>query len=705
MLRSVCSACVGVLTTVAWTAALQGQAVQQAASVPRLINVSGTFRPVDGQPPAPVETVRLAIYADESGGVPLWEETQTVRLSSDGRYQLLLGATLADGVPLDVFASGDARWFGMRWARPGEVEGPRVRITTVPYALRASDADTLGGKPASAYLLAPAGDTTSPGTTTTAATRASASATANPAGIINSGTVNQVAKYVNASDVGPSAIFESGGFVGVNTTTPLDVVHSRFTNTNGGLTGYAVQNLGNTATSYSGMLFYDQNGALGQFQGFNNSTHEYRINNIAQTSGVFNGSINFMIGSTSRFFIGSNAAVGIGTSSPPNGLEVSNALTGAAQANIFATTFSPNASAAVFTARKARGTQLAPAAVQAGDNIAAFVGRGYGATGFGSGGGLMIVRAAENWTDAAQGTALDFRTTSVGTNAPANRMTIDPSGNVGIGTTAPGNALEVVRDGSQANIFSTSFTGALGHGSSSALGLLRARGTSAAPSAVLAGDVLGVVFMNGYGATNFGSGGAGLIAAAAENWTDAAEGNVIGLETTALGSASPALHLAVLPNGNVSIDSLDVTGFPIAADKLQVFGDVRVGTTGTNGCVKNFAGTGLIGTCSSDRRLKKNITPFGSVLEQVTALQPVHFNWRADEFPDRHFGDDRAYGLIAQDVEEVLPELVVTGDDGYKQVDYSKLPLLTIQAVKELKQRVAELERLIEEMRATSSHR
>ena len=48
------------------------------------------------------------------------------------------------------------------------------------------------------------------------------------------------------------------------------------------LTGYAVQNLGNTATSYSGMLFYDQNGALGQFQGFNNVTHEYRINNIAQ---------------------------------------------------------------------------------------------------------------------------------------------------------------------------------------------------------------------------------------------------------------------------------------------------------------------------------------------------------------------------------------------------------------------------------------
>jgi hypothetical protein len=93
------------------------------------------------------------------------------------------------------------------------------------------------------------------------------------------------------------------------------------------------------------------------------------------------------------------------------------------------------------------------------------------------------------------------------------------------------------------------------------------------------------------------------------------------------------------------------------------------------------------------------------VLAQVTALQPVHFNWRTTEFPERHWGDARAYGLIAQEVEAVLPELVVTNDDGYKAVDYSKLPLLTIQAVKELKERVAELERLIEEMRATSQRR
>jgi hypothetical protein len=63
--------------------------------------------------------------------------------------------------------------------------------------------------------------------------------------------------------------------------------------------------------------------------------------------------------------------------------------------------------------------------------------------------------------------------------------------------------------------------------------------------------------------------------------------------------------------------------------------------------------------------------------------------------------------LIAQDVEKVLPDLVETDADGFKAVNYSKLPLLTIQAVKELKaendalkQRIAELERLVTEIAA-----
>lgn len=98
------------------------------------------------------------------------------------------------------------------------------------------------------------------------------------------------------------------------------------------------------------------------------------------------------------------------------------------------------------------------------------------------------------------------------------------------------------------------------------------------------------------------------------------------------------------------------------------------------------------------------ISPYAVLAQSAQAdsyVQPVHYYWRAADFLERHFGNQRAYGLIAQDVERVLPELVVTNDDGFKAIGYSKLPLLTIQAVKELKaendalkQRVAQLEPL-----------
>jgi Chaperone of endosialidase len=168
--------------------------------------------------------------------------------------------------------------------------------------------------------------------------------------------------------------------------------------------------------------------------------------------------------------------------------------------------------------------------------------------------------------------------------------------------------------------------------------------------------------------------------------------------------------MVVLPGGNIGIGVFNA--FPTLSDKLQVFGDIRVGTSGTNGCIKDFGGNLIAGTCSSDRRFKRDITPFDRVLDRLTALQPVHYFWRASEFPDRQFGQRRAYGLIAQDVEQILPELVVTNDDGFKAVDYSGLPLLTIQAVKDLKsendalqRRVSELERRVNELLAVSARR
>ena len=240
-----------------------------------------------------------ALFDAETGGTLLWDETQTVVVDAGGHYTLFLGASLGEGLPASVLAGDGARWLALRVA--GQPEPPRVRLTSVPYALRAADADTLGGLPASAFLRAPegAGDG--------AAAPASGAAAGDPdRPAVNSGTANYIGKFVNAQDLTSAALYESAGRIGLGTTTPLDFLHSRFTDTSGSLTGLAVQNLGNTATSYSGMLFYDHLGNLAQFQGFNNLTKEYRINNIA-----LNGSINFMLASQSKFQVRADGDVNI----------------------------------------------------------------------------------------------------------------------------------------------------------------------------------------------------------------------------------------------------------------------------------------------------------------------------------------------------------------------------------------------------------
>lgn len=114
-------------------------------------------------------------------------------------------------------------------------------------------------------------------------------------------------------------------------------------------------------------------------------------------------------------------------------------------------------------------------------------------------------------------------------------------------------------------------------------------------------------------------------------------------------------------------------------DKLEVSGELRVAN-----CVRNAAGTQIAGTCPSDERLKTNIAPFSPMLDKLVQLQPVHFDWRADEYPDYHFGTERSYGLLAQQVEQVLPELVTEDKKGFKSVNYSELPLVLLQAVRDL---------------------
>jgi hypothetical protein len=169
---------------------------------------------------------------------------------------------------------------------------------------------------------------------------------------------------------------------------------------------------------------------------------------------------------------------------------------------------------------------------------------------------------------------------------------------------------------------------------------------------------------------------------------DATTSGLLGATAIGYGAKVSQNNSLVLGDTMVSVG----IGTSAPNTKLQVVGNIRVGTSGTNGCVQRFDGTSIAGTCSSDARLKTEIRPLESVLGRVTDLQPVRFRWRADEYPTRHFGNAVNIGLIAQDVERVFPELVSTDDEGYKLVSTSELPYLTLQAMKELKTKSDRLE-------------
>src|ERR1700678_770519 len=141
--------------------AQETQSTTPTSAVPKLVRFTGSFHPPVDQP-GEIIGATFAVYGQQEGGTPLWTESQNVELDANGNYTVLLGATKNEGVPLDLFGSGESRWLQVEFHAPGEVDLPRVLLVSVPYALKAGDADTLGGKPASAYLLAGASGSVAP---------------------------------------------------------------------------------------------------------------------------------------------------------------------------------------------------------------------------------------------------------------------------------------------------------------------------------------------------------------------------------------------------------------------------------------------------------------------------------------------------------------------------------------------------------------
>jgi len=101
----------------------------------------------------------------------------------------------------------------------------------------------------------------------------------------------------------------------------------------------------------------------------------------------------------------------------------------------------------------------------------------------------------------------------------------------------------------------------------------------------------------------------------------------------------------------------------------------------------------------SDVRYKKNIEPLKASLDKVMRLQGVSYDWKSEDNPGIGFDKSRQIGLIAQEVEGVIPELVSTDNKGYKSLSYNKLLPVLIEAIKEQQTIIKEQSEAIKELR------
>jgi len=188
---------------------LAQQSTTTNAVVPTLVQFSGMLTSSNGKPLTNITGVTFALYAEQEGGAPLWLETQNVQPDETGRYSVMLGSTSSQGLPSSLFVSGQARWLGVQ--PQGElVEQPRIMLLSVPYALKAGDAQTVGGLPPSAFVLATAPNGAASAYTTELVTQQSVSPATATDVTTTGGTVNTLPLFSTATNIQNSLLTQTG---------------------------------------------------------------------------------------------------------------------------------------------------------------------------------------------------------------------------------------------------------------------------------------------------------------------------------------------------------------------------------------------------------------------------------------------------------------------------------------------------------------
>ena len=188
----------------------------------------------------------------------------------------------------------------------------------------------------------------------------------------------------------------------------------------------------------------------------------------------------------------------------------------------------------------------------------------------------------------------------------------------------------------------------------------------------------------------------------ATDGTNSAPGLSFALETNTGFYSSGTNEMSISIGGNqigyFNSNGLQVT---VSGQTSQFSGHLQAHCLGIGGTPSTTSGEiwaygDIVANKSSDRRLKKYIKNIKNPLDKLSKINGVTFEWKkTDDKMKRevHSHEGHDVGVIAQEIEEVLPEIVATRDNGYKAVYYEKLVPLLIEAVKELKAEVDELKK------------
>jgi hypothetical protein len=678
-----------------------------AAGIPAKINYQGRLTgSATGLPLGGLHTLTFGIYDAASGGHLLWSETKTETADSAGVFATILGSVNAVDIVFD----------GSRWLEievDGETLSPRREMVSVPYAFRAdnaghaSGADSLDGYTSGEFVVK--GEASS----ITAAMIVGGTGSGLDADKVDGEHANAFAdtahnhdgRYYTEAELSASgAINQAGnpvdwtklkgvpaGFVdGVDNVgpgdgysldaadgSPTDVVY---------VAGDGNVGIGTTAPTAGRLVVLGSNTPAVYGAG----TSSAGVFGFSQDGdGVAGVSNNGRAGSfTGDVFISGN--LGLGTASPAEKVDVDGNV------NI-AGSLSLNGYRVLSDSMSTRALKLGFFAAQKDTGLAnTFVGNNAGnyATGgssntvVGSGAGLQMTETYDNTfigADAGAGSASGAFNTCVGTGAGWRNTTGDYNTCIG------GQAGFMNPSGSHNTLLGME-AGFLNEGSGNLfLGNRAGRNETGSNKLYIAnGPDTNSVLVYG----DFLTGRLGLGTLAPERKLHIkGDGPRVLIEASA-GNPEVNFKLTGDPNSDVwAIYKSSITEdlrFYQNGDRVtfqNATGNVAIGSTDPAGYRLLVNGTAYATGSwqSSDLRLKTDLQGIDDALGKVLRLRGVSFRWRRDENPDRGLPEGRHYGLVAQEVETVLPEVVGNGPDGEKALAYSELIPVLVEAVKELK--------------------